>query len=406
MSEQFDGYEDIKRNWTGRGEQDRERVVPGLGEWDAGQDDYVIAPREWLLGPVFCKGFVSGLVAPGAAGKTAVRILQYLSCATGRPLSGEHVFRRCRVLLLSLEDDQDEVRRRVKAAMIRHNIKAQDIAGWLYLATPRDLLLAEMKDGTVQAGELETALRRTIKEREIDLVGIDPLVKAHGVEENDNGAMDFVAGRLALLAMQTRCAFDTSHHTSKGPQMPGDANKARGASAYVNALRLVYSLTVMSPEEAQTFGVPEKERRSLIRIDSAKVNIAPPSGEAQWFRLVGINLANATDAYPHGDTVQTVERWTPPDTWAGLSTDALNAALTAIEAGLPNGQRFSPANKAGNRSAWPIVQKHCPNKPEAQCRDIIRTWVKNGVLFEESYDDPVVRKPRAGLRVNATKRPS
>jgi hypothetical protein len=378
-----------------------------LGEWDAGLDNYDVAPREWLLSTVFCRGFVSGLVAPGAAGKTALRYLQYLALATGRPLSGEHVFHRSKVLILSLEDDRDEARRRLKAAMIHHTIKPEDIAGWLYLATPRDLLLAETReDGRPQVGTLDAALRQAIKVRGIELVGLDPLVKAHSIEENDNNGIDFVAGRLAQIATDMRVACDTSHHTSKGPQTAGSADKARGASAYVNALRLVYSLTVMSPEEAQTFGVSERERRSLIRVDSAKVNIAPPSGDAQWFKLVGVKLENGTSDYPAGDTVQTVETWTAPNVWAGLSTDALNAALTDIEAGLPNGQRFSKANKAGNREAWPVLQKHCPDKSDGQCREIIRTWIKNGTLFEESYDDPVVRKPRAGLKVNAMKRPS
>lgn len=385
----------------------RALATSALREWDAGLDSYDdVLPREWLLGTTFCKGFLSGLVAAGAAGKTSLRIVQYLSLATGRPLSGEHIFRRCRVLLVSLEDDHDELRRRIKAAMIHHDIAAQDIAGWLYLATPRDLVLAETRNGEHHIGPMEAALRDTINALGIELVGIDPLVKAHRVEENSNNAMDFVAGRLCQIAMELGCACDTTHHTSKGTQIAGDPDKARGGSAFVNAARLIYSLTTMTPEEAQSFGIPERERRSLVRIDSAKVNLAPPSSEARWFRLVGIKLGNATDIYPHGDEVQTVETWTPPDAWAGLTSDLLNAILTEIDAGLPNGQRFSAANMAGHRSAWSIVQKHCPDRTEGQCRQVIRTWVRNGVLTQEDYDDPVARKSRAGLKVNALRRPT
>jgi hypothetical protein len=32
--------------------------------------------------------------------------------------------------------------------------------------------------------------------------------------------------------------------------------------------------------------------------------------------------------------------------------------------------------------------------------------VKNGVLYEDEYGDPVDRKPRNGLRLDTTKRPS
>ena len=47
-----------------------------LDIWDAGDDDYIIPPREWLLGNTFCKKFLSSLIADGGVGKTALRIAQ------------------------------------------------------------------------------------------------------------------------------------------------------------------------------------------------------------------------------------------------------------------------------------------------------------------------------------------
>jgi hypothetical protein len=49
---------------------------------------------------------------------------------------------------------------------------------------------------------------------------------------------------------------------------------------------------------------------------------------------------------------------------------------------------------------------HCPDRTEPQCREIVRTWVKNGVVFTEDYNDPIERKPRKGLRICHGKRPS
>jgi RecA-family ATPase len=92
--------------------------VSGLGEWDAGDDDAPIPPRGWLLGNIFCRQFMSMLLAGGGVGKTALRYAQYLSLTTGRPLTGDHVFQRCRVLVVSLEDSPDELRRRMRAAML------------------------------------------------------------------------------------------------------------------------------------------------------------------------------------------------------------------------------------------------------------------------------------------------
>jgi hypothetical protein len=382
-------------------------VVPtDLREWDAGERDETPPPREWLLGNQFCRGFLSGLLAAGATGKSAVRKLQYMSLAIGRSLTGEHVFKRCRVLELSLEDDDNEILRRNRAVRIHHGIKAEELKGWLFCATPKGIKLAEIKDGSRQAGQLEQLLRDSIRRRKIDLLALDPFVKLHSLEENDNGAMDFVCGLLVKLAIEFNIAVDVPHHTKKGQATAGDADAGRGASAARDAGRLMYTLTRMTDQEGETFGIPAEQRRLYVRLDSSKVNIAPPSGDVTWFKLVGVRLDNGTTDYPNGDEVQTVERWYPPKTWDGVTTAQANAVLNEIEAGISDGQRYSDAPKAGERAAWKVVQRHCLDRTEPQCREIIRTWVKNGVLFSEEYNDPVEYKARKGLRVCHGKRPS
>src|SRR5262249_54448386 len=78
-------------------------IGPQPRDWDAGDDPGPIPPRQWLLANQFCRSFISSLVAAGGIGKSTLRLLQYISLAINRPLSGQHVFRRCRVLLISLE---------------------------------------------------------------------------------------------------------------------------------------------------------------------------------------------------------------------------------------------------------------------------------------------------------------
>jgi hypothetical protein len=70
-------------------------AASGLGEWDVGDEPGIILPRQWLLGNQFCRGFISSIVAAGGAGKSALRLLQFISMALGRSLCGQHVFRRC-----------------------------------------------------------------------------------------------------------------------------------------------------------------------------------------------------------------------------------------------------------------------------------------------------------------------
>ena len=110
--------------------------LSSLGEWDAGDDIDPPPPREWLLGNIFCRRFVSSLYGDGGAGKTALRYAQYLSLVTGKELTGEHLFQRCRVLIVSLEDDDQELKRRIRAARLHHNIGLDEVRGWLFLSAP------------------------------------------------------------------------------------------------------------------------------------------------------------------------------------------------------------------------------------------------------------------------------
>jgi hypothetical protein len=377
------------------------------GIWDAGDDDYIIPPRGWLLGAIFCRQFMSCLLADGGVGKTAVRLAQLISLAVGRSLTGEHVFQRCKVLILSLEDGRDELRRRVYAVMRHYHLPPADVKGWLFLDAPKGLRMAEMKDGAPVVGPLKAYLEAAIHRYQLDIVSLDPFVKTHGLPENSNDAIDWVCTIAAEMAIQHDIALDSPHHTNKGSnQAPGDSNRGRGGTAHKDAGRLVYTLTPMTPEEARAFNRTEAERRSLIRMDSAKVNITPPATEAKWFRLVSVPLGNATPQYPNGDHIQAAEPWTPPETWEGLNHPMLNAILDDIAAGTDHGQRYSGAPNAKDRAAWRVVQAHARDKSEKQCREVINAWLRSGTLYHADYDDPVDHKPRAGLCVHPAKRPS
>ena len=170
-------------------------------------------------------------------------------------------------------------------------------------------------------------------------------------------------------------------------------------------MRLAYTLTPMSPEEAKTFNVPEDQRRQYVRLDRAKINLAPSGGPANWFKLVGVALGNGTELYPSGDEVQTVEPWSPPDTWAETDDALLNRILSEIDAGMPDGTFYSAGPKAQTRAAWSVICKFAPQKSEAQAREMIRVWIKNGLLVERDYDNPATRKPAKGLHVDDAKRP-
>jgi hypothetical protein len=363
---------------SGLGGNSSQTPAPSLDEWDAGDDPGPIPPRQWLLDNQFCRGFISSLVAAGGVGKSALRLVQFISLAIGRPLCGQHVFRRRRVLLISLEDNRAELQRRIEAVLLHFRIPRSELKGWLFCATPIGSRLAEARGkGQRRAGRLERQIRDAIARRQPHLVALDPFVKLHSLNENDSGDMNFACDLLVSIAVETNIAVDIPHHVHKGQIAPGDPDAGRGSSGVRDAGRLTYTLTPMSENEAKAFDVNPEDRFAYIRLDSAKVNITPRSGKATWFQIIGVLINNATDDYPNGDTIQVVAPWRPPETWADLDNGTLNAILDKIDAGSPDGERYSATPSAKDRAAWRVVKSVAPHKSQKQCREIIRQWVKN-----------------------------
>jgi hypothetical protein len=353
---------------------------------------------------VFCREFLSSLFGDGGIGKTALRYAQYLSLATGRSLTGEHVFQRCRVLIVSLEDNDAELRRRIWALRIHYKIAPEELKGWLFLWAPQakdGKLMTLNRHGHAVEGQLGDSIKALIAHHNIDLVGIDPFIKAHGVGENNNNAIDMVVQILTNMCAEFHIAIDVPHHVSKpklgGNDEPGDANRGPGASAMKDAARLVYTLNAMGKEEAKKFGINEEERWAYVRMDKGKVNIVPPARQAMWFHLVGVKIGNADEIYRHGDEVQVVERWTPPDVLVGMTNEQEREILSRLEEGLSDGSRYTDVSSAKKRAAWKVVVDVVSGINEHQAREIIKVWVKTKVLVSKTYRNSEARKDEEGL---------
>jgi hypothetical protein len=393
-------------NGDGRN-QDEEAELLDLGEWDFGEDNEPIPPRAWQLGNLICRQFLASLFGDGAVGKTALLIAMALSLATGRELIGEHVFVRCRVLLVCFEDGKDELRRRLKAAMMHYGIEKADILGYLFITaiSRSDAKLAITGQGRdLQVGKLRDALDRSMERRRADVALLDPWVKAHGVGENDNIAMDFVAAILADLMIERNAGAMVPHQTRKGPPDPGNADAGRGASSVKDAFRLCQTLNPMSKEDAELLGVSENDRASLVRLDNGKVNLVRKSLTPRWFRLVGVSIGNGNEIYPNGDEIQVVERWHPPDHFKGVSYEVWNKILDDIAAGPGEGSYYSDHPKAKDRQAWKVVAQHT-GKTEKASKLIVKTWKKGEVIKLEPHYDEDTRKSPLGFEVDDSKRP-
>ena len=367
-----------------------------------------IPPRELVYGHFLFKKFISAIGAQGGAGKTAYACVVAAAVASGRDLLDETVHESGAVWIYNLEDPRVELLRRIKAVIVGHKIKWSEIDGRVFLDSGRDrpLIIAHQKVGLLIAWPQISALIEEIKARNVKLLIIDPFVRSHKVEENYNDQIDFVASLWAEVADKADCAILLVHHFKKGG-LSGDASAFRGATALIDASRAAVTLATMSAEEAQEMGIAEKERWQYIRVDNAKLNLAPPPENATWLKLEGIDLHNGT-AGRKSDNVQTVQRWkqkkiNPIKT---LQPFELNAILDIIQQGPEPGVWFT-ANRRGGSGRWAgniITQRH--ELSASQAAEIIAAWLKTGLLIEANYMHPEWRRLVPGVQVDNTKRPT
>ena len=122
----------------------------------------------------------------------------------------------------------------------------------------------------------------------------------------------------------TGAAIELVHHARKTGGAEITVEDGRGASALLAKVRSARTLNGMSEDEAARAGV--ERRRSFFRVDAGKANLAPPADQADWHRLVSVDLGN-------GDNVVVVTQWTWPNAFDGVSVHDLRKVQSAVAAG-------------------------------------------------------------------------
>ena len=149
----------------------------------------------------------------------------------------------------------------------------------------------------------------------------------HLCEEGDNVAMDMLVKLLNRMSALTNTAIYLVHHTRKmAVGEDNEADASRGASAIVNAARVVNRIRRMTKEEAALARIPEKERHDYISELNVKANFSR-MGEGVWYKLVSVPLNNETTKYPQGDVVGVPTPWEWPDLEAAAKKQRNNSVL-------------------------------------------------------------------------------
>jgi hypothetical protein len=361
----------------GDGEPHPTRVRASTWHWI---DPEKIPRRQWLYGTSVIRKFVSATIAPGGAGKSSLVIVEVLEMAAGKPLLLDVARAPLRVWYWNLEDPKDEIERRIAAACGFYHLTASDLVGRLFVDSGRDrpCVIARYngRRQVVVDEDLFAGLAAEIKRRKIDVLVIDPLKRAHQVDENDNTAVDMVVKAFAGIADEANCAVMLLHHTRKAGGGEITAETSRGAKSLVDGCRSVRVLNGMSKEEAERAGV--NDHRRYFRVYPDKLNLAPPPDVSDWFKLESVHLGNGRDGSA-GDNVGVATPWQWPDAFANVTV----ATLLAVQHKINGGQwRAHPqAENWVGKAVAEVLELDLERKPDrATVNTLLKTWIKLGAL--------------------------
>ncbi len=185
------------------------------------------------------KNAVSMITAPGGTGKSFLVLMMLMRYVIDhqRP-----------VLYVSVEDDIDDITDRIKHIIqTTWDLKdgERDSAEYLvaeYLSImPRGGGFGVLRDPSKPGYEVDQHKASELKliMSGIDILVLDPLISFYGGQENSNGDARVFMDTLNALSAQAETSVLVVHHSAKGND---DTTRSRGASAFIDAARLCYTL--------------------------------------------------------------------------------------------------------------------------------------------------------------------
>lgn len=372
------------------------------------RDPTTIPRRQFLYGFELRRKQVSATIAPGAAGKTTLKIGRAICMATGREMLGHRVWNGPhRVWLWNLEDDMEEVEKTVHAFLKHWELTELDLAGRLFINGADSVGSAGLKlavEDTFGSFKIQRpvaeALIEALQAEKIDYLDVDPFVSSHAVDENSNQAIDAVAKEWLRIAHEANCAIGLAHHLRKATQGDFTANDARGAGAMINAARSCLVLQRMTPEEALKMQIPACDRKRFFKVYDDKNNKAPPAAKAEWYEFVSVGLGNA-DVGSDGpeDSVAAVQRWKAPDAFAGVTARQLLNIQKIVNEKPENARKHSASNRWIGKIVAHVLDLNLDKEGTKQrIGEMVDAWLDSGALRTvERLDEQ--RRPREFVEV-------
>ncbi|QXC49547.1 bifunctional DNA primase/polymerase [Agrobacterium salinitolerans] len=361
-------------------------------------DPKTLPRREFAYGSHFIRKYVSVTVSPGGLGKTSASIAEALAMVSGRALLGTKPPKRLRTWIFNAEDPRDEMERRIMAACIHYKLKPADLEGHLFLDSGREqelcVAIEDKKAGVRIQQPIVEAVVEQIERNGIDVMIVDPFVSTHGVNENDNGAIDKVAKLWAQIADYTNCSIDIVHHLRKVADREATVEDARGAVSLIGAARSVRVLNRMSEEQAGEAGINKEDRFGYFYTTYGKSNLTPLSHRAEWRHLVSTPLGNGTGLAQPQDFAPVVTEWQWPsaEDVAGDLTDDQRASILAAVSASDFKKSPKAKNWVGSAVAYAVGLDLDDNVQRKRASSLVTALMREGALVEREERDPVRRE--------------
>ena len=194
-----------------------------------------VPERQWLVPGMVPQKTVTLFSGDGGTGKSLLALQMAVAAVTGGRWIGKEV-KEGAALLISAEDDDDELHRRLYDILRAEGRTYDDVAGLtLRSLAGEDALLA--LEG--QIALTETTLFRELEERAKDdapeLIVIDTLADVYPANENDRAKVRQFVGILRGLALRQRCAVVLLGHPSLNGLNSGSGTS--GSTAWHNSVR-------------------------------------------------------------------------------------------------------------------------------------------------------------------------
>jgi hypothetical protein len=237
--------------------------------------DSAPAERQFAIDKFCPVGKVTVLSGPGGVSKSMLLLHTAIHGAVGLPFGPFNVSVPLKTLVVSYEDDQLELHKRMTSltealrddgltdmlydieGSMRRNLlmfPADEEAGkWLLMTKPE-------RFGPAEASERVQWLAGFCKQQSIKLLILDPAVYTHTLEESDNGEMAQYMQMLNHLAKQAECAIVLVHHMHKTALWATvdeiNQGSLRGAGALADNARSVGVMISMPIKDAVNYGLP------------------------------------------------------------------------------------------------------------------------------------------------------